>query len=152
MNLKTLANLFWDKVEVRGLDDCWEWQAGMHKDGYGSFASGRRAGISEIASRMSFFFTRGLLNKDTLVCHSCDNRKCCNPTHLFEGTHDDNTKDAIAKGRNVKGSAVGMSKMTEEKVLSIRADSRPRAKIAQDYGISPEQVGKIQRKAQWAHI
>src|SRR5215831_1732579 len=34
-----------------------------------------------------------------VICHKCDNRKCINPDHLFQGTQQDNIRDAWAKGR-----------------------------------------------------
>lgn len=40
-----------------------------------------------------------LLGKSLEACHHCDNPSCCNPEHLFVGTHADNMKDCKDKGR-----------------------------------------------------
>lgn len=38
-----------------------------------------------------------------IIMHSCDNRRCINEKHLIDGTHLENQRDMIAKGRQVVG-------------------------------------------------
>ncbi len=49
--------------------------------------------------------TRGLCSCGNLVgmdaCHTCDNPPCCNPVHIQPGTASDNSRDMVAKGRQV---------------------------------------------------
>lgn len=52
------------------------------------------------AHRLAAKFWLPNFNSKLLVCHKCDNTPCFNPEHIFQGTHQDNTNDCIAKGRN----------------------------------------------------
>ena len=89
---------FWPKVLVimLGTGDCWEWLAGIDKDGYGQF---KIKGHTERAHRIAFAIHHRRV-PELLVCHTCDNPGCVNPNHLFEGTHQDNRLNCVGKKRH----------------------------------------------------
>lgn len=84
------------QYEVDPETGCWEW--GDLIDAYGYGYATKRLGQSK-AHRLSYVYHVGPIPDGLLVCHSCDNRRCINPEHLWVGTHSDNTRDAVAKGR-----------------------------------------------------
>lgn len=86
---------FWSYVDRNG--DCWTW-TGCRIGGYGAF---RVPGVASLvtAHRISYGVTRGGIPGEMNVCHHCDNPACCNPAHLFLGTHRDNMLDMLRKGR-----------------------------------------------------
>lgn len=52
-----------------------------------------------LAHRASYEEFIGPIQEGLHVLHRCDVRPCCNPTHLFIGTNQDNINDSVAKGR-----------------------------------------------------
>lgn len=92
---------FWNNVDVRGLDDCWTWREGKNADMYPSFSIGNRKTMG--AHKFSYLMHYGELPKGHYVCHTCDNRRCVNPNHLFSATQQGNVDDMVRKGKTFKG-------------------------------------------------
>jgi hypothetical protein len=86
-------------IKILKTDTCWEWTAVCDRYGYGIF---RLDSKNAIASRISYSINKGDPT-GWQVLHTCDNRKCVNPSHLYLGTHQDNMKDKKERDRANKG-------------------------------------------------
>jgi hypothetical protein len=132
----TLPDRFWAKVR-RG-DSCWEWTGSPTHYGYGVFC-----GL--YVHRLTWADLIGPIPDGTLVLHRCDNRICVNPDHLFLGTHADNTKDMLSKGREARGSRLPQTRLSAEDVIAIRRlkGTMTQQAIALRFGVRQNTVSRI---------
>jgi hypothetical protein len=106
---KALADRFWAKVRVDP-SGCWLWTAVTNKLGYGSIGRGGVNDGKVAAHRLAYALCIGAIPPGLFVCHSCDTPGCVYPGHLWLGTHDDNMRDAVSKGRMASGDRHGLRK------------------------------------------
>lgn len=88
---------FWEKVALKTLNGCWEWQGSTNNYGYGKFGVHRTTFQAHRVAYKLMNPTTSLI--DVILRHSCDNPVCCNPFHLVPGTQLENLRDMRAKGR-----------------------------------------------------
>ena len=148
-----------DTVNVVG--DCWEWQGAVSKKlGYGRIRIDSKTVIN--AHRASYIAFVGDIPDGLFVCHTCDNRKCVNPDHLFTGTPADNMRDMARKGRGTKG-RVGLrgeghpsATIKSIDVIAIRAEyvrgRITQSRLARKYGLTQSNISAIVTGKIWGHI
>jgi len=146
MTVEERFNVKWEPEPYSG---CWLWVASIDSNGYGQFRNGR---CLEWAHRASWMLNKGEIPVGICVLHKCDTPVCVNPDHLFLGTQSDNTRDCIRKGRHIRGSKVGTSKLTEQDVLAIRSDTRSKKEIAISFGVSSSAIGLIKSRKRWSYL
>lgn len=147
---------FWERVRRSHNDSgCWEWQGAISDTGYGKACIGHQRTMN--AHRLAYLLTYGAIPAGLQVCHSCDNRRCVNPEHLFLGTQKDNIRDMIRKGRSrnnqPSGEASSAAKLTWKSVSDIRRRWKQggitKAALGQQYGISGTQIANILSGRHW---
>lgn len=141
----------WKYVNKKSKDECWEFTRHL-VDGYGQIQINKK---EYKAHRLVYELINGPIPDKMHVLHLCDNRKCCNPTHLYIGTNNDNVKDKVNKDRQSRGER-NHSKLTEDQVLEIRRlysnGGISQKRLADMFGVGHTIVGNIILRKKWKHI
>lgn len=144
-------DLKWELDEFTG---CWE--VISHKPKPHGYVQVKREGKNLLAHRMMYAALIGPIPEGLLICHSCDNRKCVNPEHLFLGSYKDNTQDMMKKGRHV--GALGYrngAKLKEKdlgKILWMLHCGPTQKTISKIFGIDPSTVSDINTGKTWKGV
>jgi hypothetical protein len=118
---------------------CWPWMGCIGNRGYGV--------ISHISThRLSWELHRGPIPNGKHVLHSCDNKRCVNPSHLFIGSQADNMKDMTLKGRH------GRRKLTDDQVREIYSSPLTQMELSRRFGVAQTKISDIKLKKNYKHV
>lgn len=144
---------FWEGVKRGGLNECWPWQYsrwGVDK----MYGTTSLYGKKTSAHRAAYILSYGDIPDGLEVCHTCDNGLCCNPCHLWLGTHQQNIEDRGNKQRLTpyRGEEHINAKLTWDDVTLIREQLSvgvPRKYIAETFNISTTVIHHIANNKMW---
>ena len=126
---------------------CWLWLRGISTQGYGCVAGGN--GIRRYAHRVAYEQFVGPIGEGLEVCHKCDTPSCCNPEHLFLGTHKENMQDSSRKGRARNRPFYGLdhprAALTADRLAIIRQSSKSPKELANEFGCNVETIRRAKR-------
>lgn len=145
---------------------CWVWLGSKNSAGYGRM---KIRGVHYFAHRVSYMIHKGIIPDGFVICHSCDNPSCVNPSHLWAGTNGENQRDCTKKGRRAtgarhrsalypesipRGEQTGRATLTENQVREIRrlAGTMSQQAIADMFGTPQTNVSRIIRGVAWRHV
>lgn len=161
---RPLVDRFWEKVTRRGDNECWEWTGGTAPGGYGVIGIGGHITRQVRATRLSWEIAHNRPFPDGLYCcHTCDNPRCVNPSHLVAWTQKENIADMHRKGRAASvdqtrhtGELNGRALLTDNDVVEIvrLINSRTirQKDIASMYGVCVGVIEKIKSGKLWSSI
>lgn len=127
-------------------------KAGLNDKGYKRVTLGRK-NCETVHRLIAKTFVEGF-KPGLEVCHNDGNRLNNLPGNLRWDTHANNVKDIKLHGKNVKGSNVWTSKLTEEKVKwilenKIKANN---SQMAKELGVSTRLVRRVVQGKTWSHL
>lgn len=138
------------KFATRGEPDaCWPWIGAITKGGYGLLSA---EGTQHYSHRLSYQMNHGEIPSGLWVLHKCDNRKCCNPAHLFLGTHIDNMRDASQKKRLNGNKGRRCARLTKLQVSEIRRSAERVSALAAKFKVCDQTIRNARRRLTWRGV
>jgi hypothetical protein len=145
---------FWRKVDRRGREECWEWKGNLYPNGYGQLRVGTLGVDRRMVQvhRFSFELHNGVVLGNSLCLHRCDNRKCVNPNHLYEGTAADNMRDRSDRGRAPSDTRSKLSPQKVQLARLLRNNRWPYWKIAFRFNVSNQAIRAAILGKSWEEV
>lgn len=140
-----IDELLGDRILKNGEEGCWEWAGATTKAGYPEVKfNGETKYVHRMAARRA-----GADVHDKVVRHSCDNPRCVNPRHLQVGSHSENQKDSCRRDGDREGVELTPNDV-EEIQMKYDTTEATQAELADEYGTSRSNIGRVTRRETWS--
>lgn len=144
------SDTFWRSMKRNG--GCLEWTRTKQPAGYGRLRyRGKREGAHRVAWTLCF----GEIPDGLCVLHRCDNPSCFNPMHLFLGTHAENMRDKVNKGRDRHPSGHGhtSSLLSPDQVRIIRSEpGTPSIELAKRFSVGITTIWSCRNRKSYCEV
>lgn len=134
-------------LKVSIVNGCWMWTSIIKRDGYGQIWFD---GKPQRAHRVSYLMYKGEVPSGKMVLHSCDNKSCVNPDHLYLGDAKQNTADAFDRKRNPASNGLKQgfvrAKLCPSDVIQIekmKGCGSTQREIAQLFGVDQTTISRV---------
>ena len=119
----------------------WLWKVG---DRYGKLSVRNR---SVSVHRIAWESATGERLGDRYALHTCDEPRCVNPRHLYDGTAKQNMEDMHRRRRwpSRRGELHPLCKLTEDELARLRSTGGTNAEVAARFGLSAGYVSELRR-------
>ena len=144
----TMIHERWDTLYIPEPNTgCWLWTGTVDQRGYATKGW-------YPAYRLFWEMENGPTPNGLCCCHSCDNRLCVNPGHIFLGTTKDNMRDKVRKGRcqDQRGEKAWNAKLTAEQIIAIVNSTDSQQVLSARYGVGQGHISRIRRGVRWGHL
>jgi len=149
---ESVVQRFWKYIDKKSDEECWNWKGSIMKRGnYGQL----RHNLKTLkAHRLSYEINIGEIPEGKMICHSCGNSKCCNPSHLYAGTSQDNWFDSVKHStayhlKPIKPEDVHCAKINYDIASEIRNSSENGVVLGKKYNVSKTMISRIKRNLAW---
>lgn len=144
-------------METGTLDECVRSTIGSeHPRGY-YYTYSPKHRTTRSVHRLVYEEAYGKIPEGMCVCHSCDNTWCVNPEHLWLGTHTENMRDKLAKGRanQFRGEQLSYAKLSDKLVIEakrLKDSGWSLRRIAQQMNVNKSTIGRALTGITWKHL
>jgi len=148
-----------DHFTLKSETGCHLWVGGKNK-GYGLIGfHGKQWRVHRLVFKLYNYSIPSWDQSGLQINHTCDNKLCINPEHLYCGTQQQNMLDRDSRGRRfagkLSGEIPGRSKLTNIKVTQLRklaAEGYSQYKLAKMFNVSPSTAWRAKNGESWKHL
>ena len=90
-----------------------------------------------------------VLEEGMLTLHTCGNKNCINPEHLYEGNYKEMASQRVLRGTSSVGLDRPMPKLTEKTAYSALCrleEGESGTSIASVFGVNPSQITRLKKR------